>query len=476
MSWPRVAYVVLVAGLGISTAARLSPTAAADDAAVPPASLSLEQAIALALKVHPRLRAAAALDEVAIDRVDEARASELPDGGLAAQWNRSTGNSVPGTFFPTVGFASISGSPRGRGLTDDAWQSGTSLWVAWNASGVTQKAALVDAARANQDAAEAGVRATELDIEYEVSDTFLSVLAAGEEVRAASASVDRARTFATVVKSLVAQNLRPGADEARVDADVSLALTQLARAEQTRAVRIARLAELIGMPGHDLNLDPGGLLRPVGDAPPFATAIDPATNPIVEQRRAQLERARSLEHVAQLDFLPRIDVVGAFWARGSGYYPGGATGAQGALPDTPNWAAGVVVSWPFLDTPILRARERAAAALTEVAIAQRDEAALAISSQFAQAAALLEGARRVARNTPVALKSAQEAEAQAQARYRASLSSILEVADAQRVLAQADLEEALARLEVRRGILLLARATGNLDPFLEDARRGTGPR
>ena len=437
--------------------------------------ISLDDAISLALRQHPRLREAAALDDAARAQVAEAHANELPEGGLSAQLNRSTGNSVAGSYFPTVGFASISGSARGRGLAGDAWESGISLWAAWNATGLAQKLALVDAALANRAGADAALRAQRLQVAFEVSDAFLSVLAADQGARAAAASVERARTFATVVKALVAQNLRPGADAARVEADLALALTQLARAEEARAIRLAQLAESIGLPGQRLELEPGGLLRAVGDAPPFATAVNAALHPLVEERAALAKRARATTRAVRLEYLPRVDLVAALWARGSGYYPGGLDAAHGAIPDTPNWAVGLVVSWPFLNIPVIRARARGAAALASAALARRDEVALAVTGQFAQASAMLESARRVAQNTPVALASARLSETQATARYRAALSSILEVADAQRVLAQAELEDALARLEVRRAILFLARASGDLGPFIADAHRTGGP-
>ncbi|MCA9664988.1 MAG: TolC family protein, partial [Myxococcales bacterium] len=64
--------------------------------------------------------------------------------------------------------------------------------------------------------------------------------------------------------------------------------------------------------------------------------------------------------------------------------------------------------------------------------------------------------------TPIALAAARAAWQQASARYRAALSTITSVADAQRVLAQADLEHAIARIEVLRALVLLARAGGDL--------------
>ena len=72
-------------------------------------------------------------------------------------------------------------------------------------------------------------------------------------------------------------------------------------------------------------------------------------------------------------------------------------------------------------------------------------------------------------------ESARQAESQATARYQTGLATALEVADAQRVLAQAEIEDALARLQVRRALLLAAEASGDLTTFLA-AVGGTGKR
>ncbi len=83
-----------------------------------------------------------------------------------------------------------------------------------------------------------------------------------------------------------------------------------------------------------------------------------------------------------------------------------------------------------------------------------DEAVLTVTSQQQAAAAMVQAARAVAANTPVQLAAAQQSESQARARYQAGLASIVEVADAQSLLAQAEVQDQLAR--DRR----LARAAG----------------
>jgi outer membrane protein TolC len=102
--------------------------------------------------------------------------------------------------------------------------------------------------------------------------------------------------------------------------------------------------------------------------------------------------------------------------------------------------------------------------------AHRTDVMQAVQSQVDAARETLLASRRIAENTPIALQSAHDAERQAMARYKAGLASVDIVAEAQRLLAQAEIDDAVARLNVRRAELLLARAFGDLTPFLAQLR------
>jgi outer membrane protein TolC len=266
----------------------------------------------------------------------------------------------------------------------------------------------------------------------------------------------------------VTQSLRPGVDEARADAVLANAQTQLARAEQAREIRRAELAEALGHTGGGVEAVAGPLLGPV-DQLRAALAADVARHPQVVEATAAASRASQARRAVDVEYLPRLDLFAAFWARGSGLYN---SPASGIVPDIPNWAACAVVTWSILDLPIIQQRSRAAEAEYTAALSRRDEVVLAVTGQIARATALVEGAMRVAQQTPVALASAQVAAQQALARYQSGLAPVVDVADAERVLAQAEIDDAVARLEVRRALLLLSRASGDLGPFLAQSRSG----
>jgi outer membrane protein len=85
------------------------------------------------------------------------------------------------------------------------------------------------------------------------------------------------------------------------------------------------------------------------------------------------------------------------------------------------------------------------------------------------AVAILNGARRIAGNTPIQVSAARTAVQQATARYQSGLGTIDEVAEAQRLLTQAEIDDAIARLGVWRGLLSIATAAGDLQPFIAEA-------
>ena len=89
-----------------------------------------------------------------------------------------------------------------------------------------------------------------------------------------------------------------------------------------------------------------------------------------------------------------------------------------------------------------------------------------VASQQQATAAMVDAARAVAANTPVQLAAARQSEAQASARYHAGLASIVEVAETQGLLAQAEYQDAAARIDVWRALLAEAIAHGDLVPFV----------
>ena len=343
------------------------------------------------------------------------------------------------------------------------------MGVSWDAIVLVQKMAQVDAALADEAQARATVQARRLAIAFAAADQFLDVLARAETVRSARAAVERERVFDTIVEALAKQELRPAADASRARAELALAATQLIRAEQAEAVSRTELARALGIAGARIEIAAGNLLAPVA-----APAETKAKHPLVIEAEAAERAARARKHAVELTYLPRLDLFASLWVRGSGLTSGTLppSPAEGIRPDTPNWLTGLSLSLPVLELVTVRARSRVEAAQVQVADARKREVMQAVQAQMDAARQILDAAHKEAANTPIALEAARASESQAISRYRSGLAGVVEVADAQRLLAQAEIEDAVARLNVRRGELLLARAIGDLGPFLDGVRGG----
>ena len=89
-----------------------------------------------------------------------------------------------------------------------------------------------------------------------------------------------------------------------------------------------------------------------------------------------------------------------------------------------------------------------------------------LTGQVQAARDQLATAQLVAQETPTELRAARQTETQSRARYAAGLATLVEVADAESLLAQAEMEDAIARLNLWRGLFNVAYTQGDLKPFL----------
>jgi outer membrane protein len=100
---------------------------------------------------------------------------------------------------------------------------------------------------------------------------------------------------------------------------------------------------------------------------------------------------------------------------------------------------------------------------------------LTVTAEQRTAEAALEAALAIVQNTPVQVAAARQSEAQARARYDAGLAGIVEVAESQNLLAAAEYQDGVARVDVWRALLANAVARGDLAPFIDRVRTAGAP-
>jgi outer membrane protein len=437
----------------------------------PPGTFTLAQAVENSLKNYPSIRVSQEQINAAAAAIQLARTAYLPKVDALAQVNRATRNNVFGLLLPQSVIPSMSGPVIGSNNFGSVWGSAIGGLVTWEPFDFGLRGANVAVANAARAQSEAAVKRTQFEVAVVAVDAYLTLVAAQETVRAAQAGVDRADVIVKTITAQVNAQLRPGADQSRAEAELAAARTQLIQAEQAIEVSRATLSQFIGSDPSQIAVVTGSLVRlPPDQTPP---SLNTATNPAMVEQNAAVEQARAHLRALERTYFPRFYLQGAAYARGTGAENNGDRlgGLNGLAPNFQNYALGFSVTFPILDLPSLRAREAAQSATIRSQAARSEQIAVDLRAQWNRAVAILNGARRIAANTPVQVSAARAASQQATARYQAGLGNIDEVAEAQRLLTQAEIDDVLARLGVWRGLLGIATAAGDIQPFVVEASR-----
>ncbi len=434
---------------------------------------TLEEAVDFALRNYPAVRASLERVRSAEAGVGVARTSYLPRTDILWQSNRATDNNIAGLTIPNSVIAPITGpvtlSPSNR----SAWGSASGLLFSWELLDFGYRRASVGAARAVQNRASAEASLTRLDVSIGTINAYLSLLAAEQTVRAAQADLERRETFTKSVHVLVDNQLRAGAEASRADAELARSKVNLARAQQLEATSRAQLADILGIADSQVEVREGTLL-----GPPPAVALPPTPvsgNPVAQVQHARVQEEQLLVRALDRSYYPKLYLQSVAMGRGSGVDPTGKFlgGSEGLGPDRANWGTGLSVTFPVFDIFSIKSKKAVEAANERAEEARYDQVLQDLTGQLRKAQASLDGARKVADNTPLQLDAARTTETQERARYQAGLATLVDVSDAQSFLVQAEIDDALARLAVWQNLASLAAAQGDLTPFLESLRNNS---
>lgn len=444
-----------------------STSALAEGPDVLTSSLTLTQAIEFALNHYPAVRESLAKQQEAQSGIDLAETTYLPRVEIGVQGTRSTFNNVSGMFFPSSFFQPISGPDLGRNSYSSSWGSAAGILLDWEPFDFGLRSAQVNTAQAMERHSQAFVTLTQLEVALAVGDAFIDVIMAQESRQALQANLERRRVFAKTVEVLVRNQLRAGVDGSRAQAETAVAQTQLLEAEQVELSRMATLAQVLGKAGSSISVkDPVLGLIPKGSV---SGMKEPGQHPLALVQKAAADIPKNREEALAYAWAPKFNLQSSFFGRGSGWDNRGNRdgGGEGLLPDVPNWAVGLTATFSLLDFSAIRAQKQQEHYRTVAETARYDRVIQELTAQQVKAQGILESARRIAENTPVQLQAARLTESQAEAQFKAGLATVVDVAEAQRLVVQAAVDDARARLGVWKTLLALSGAHGDLSQFLQ---------
>lgn len=425
--------------------------------------LSLDEALAFARAHQPEIRAA--LSRVAAEQkaTEIPRAEWVPSVGATAQIFGATANNTTGTYVGP-GVMDIPRIGGTRSVSSGTWQpyASTIAGVGLNQEvfDFGRVAARAAAADARVDVERQRSKSVQLEVTFDVQEAYFAVLAAKAVVKASEDAYERSRTHRDFAKAGVDAGLRPPIEATRAEADLTRFDIGRVRARGGLATARAVFAALVGV--SDAALDAGEAPKTPPDVPVLehaiqqASARDPRVLEAVARLRAEEQRTRAIA----AELRPNLSLTASLSGRAGGAPPSGngeSANASGFLPNVPNWDVGLVFSWPLFDG-VIGARKDASRALEEV---RRQEVAVVKTQQIAairQTYVAFDVARAAIPGLQRAAEAARGNYAQAEARFRSGLGTSVELADAEALRTDAEIQVALGQFQLARARSELGRA------------------
>jgi outer membrane protein len=396
----------------------------------PGSQLTLNEAIAIALKYHPRLQEAADNTNAAQQQIGQARSYLGPQLFGAAEYLRSSDNGIGNTQFYNAdgAFPRISGTNHNLPAndtsqnfdTDNNYMGGVALSQFLVDFG--RRHGFVSERRFEAAAAAANQQLTELDLIFEVSQRYFALLQAKRLIAVYEKALEQRQYHLHEAQVKANAGLRPQLDTYVTDAEVQRAQLHLVDARNGDADAKVALDNALGLSDAAPAYELADILTyyPVKES--LNTLLDTAfrSRPdlIALDDQAKAMGARIVQYNS--DYYPSVNAVAGYSALGTG------------TPAANNFNAGIVITWPifnsFLTTDqIAETRFRQHSILRAIEDL-RQEVSLQVHTSFLNWQASLE---RISRAEKTLAASRAELEL-AEKRYEAGLTNIVELEDAQR--------------------------------------------
>jgi outer membrane protein TolC len=444
MAANRVKPIALVAACligAIPVAARAQDTTKAGQDTTTIPTVSLDQAIELALRVQPAVVQARGAVTNAQSSKREAMGAWLPTVTSSGSWglaSNSRYNAATGTFVSAD--------------RQDSYSAGLSASLTLFDG--FQRAATNRSASATLASADAKLTNQQFQVILQVKQAFFNALAARELVRVSQTQMQRAEEQLKVAQEKLAAGSATRSDTLRSRVEVGNAQLAQLTAQTALATAEANLARLIGYDGPVRALSDSSLfVMPSLDTAALRDEVL-RTAPSVVAAEADAKAAAASVAVSRATYFPQLR--GSFsntWSGPVGVGTDSLTHESLYLTFRRQWQARLTVSWDLFNGFTREGSVSRAVVSRESAAAQADDARRLASAQLTQQLAALQSTRS---QITIAISSRAAAEEDLRVvreRYRLGAATIVDVLTSQVTLDQAEVSVVQAALN-----FLVARA------------------
>jgi len=414
-------------------------------------SLSLSEAIERAKAGNPDVRAAAAAEREAAERITEARGGHLPKVDVSESWQRGNNPAfVFGSLLAQRRFTASDFALDALNHPDatDNFRAALSVEQSLFDRAVS---ANLRAASIGRDMAATGRQLVDQDLTSAVTEVYGIVLIAAATARSTAAMVETARADRELAGNRRQAGQVTDADVLRLDVYLARTLEQQVQATSDERIARARLNQLMGEPLStifSLDLTPPGIAIDITN--PASLEEEAVKNrPEVALALQQEQLAAASVDAAQAAFLPQVAAQGAWELNG------GSWNARSS-----SWGAGVVARVNLFHGFADKARLAEARAQASRRAHEREKAETMARLDVQIAIARLEAARASEAVGRAAADRARESRRIIRDRYESGVTDVTTLLHSADDVLQAEAQQIAANVSVLTATATLQRAIG----------------
>jgi len=440
--------------------------------AQPNTKIGLKQAVDSAILNFPGLKSKQFEMAGANAYLSDAKHQRLPSLKLSDQIDYGTDNGLGGSYFPLGIVPSTSGGIRADNNTNSF--SGN-IGVAYleeelynfglNAARIASAKSLLKQYKSDYDK-------TSFLLQYTIAQLYFEMLRYQLLLSIQKKNIARNMVLNSFVKAYTSSGIKPGVDSSLANAEVSKAKIEYLKTFDSYSTLKYRFLFLTGMRVNNIEIDTAVYTASDAFIDQMSTKVSVdsvrASNPVLQYYNSQWEYSLSLEKTIRRSFMPKLNLMGAAWFRGSSINSKDVYGdaASGLDYSRYNYMAGLSLSYNITD--VVHQHDKSAIqhfqseAVHETLIQQQS----LLANQLQEADIAIQSAIARQLEIPVQLKAAQEVYSQKLAQYNAGLATITELTDASYLLFKSETDKVESLSDLLHTLLQKAVTNNTLNAFI----------
>lgn len=430
--------------------------------------IHLKDAVSLAEQNYHLSKAAKYEAGAANENIKVVKYNKLPTIETSYQAGMTTANNLSGMFYSN-GILPISGPPSSENNYTAVSGSAASILLNWQAVTFGQRNAEINVSEAEAKSKNLDWKQDIFNNKINVINSYLDLLLSSDIIRIEKQNIQRVEVNLKESRTLVISNIKAGVDTALFLSELSKAKIDLLNAQRQLETQQWLLAQLMVI---DVVPVPSDTTF-INTLPLVILGYDTsfANHPLIQYWQSQVDLNMSKEQLLKKSYLPKLNIWGTGFARGSGFENNQSIKTWDGLAFSRyNYGAGLQLSFPIMKYGEVKRQLQQQDLLSKASEERILENKQILSTQQRLANTAFNSAIAVARETKLQLASAQYAFKAMQIRYNTGLVNFSDLIQTQYNLLKAELDLKKAYWDAWKALLLQAAVNGNENIFLNQIK------